>query len=218
MADTHMFFEDLTVPPGDLLVHAGDHARGGSLSQLEEAAAWLGSLPHRHKVAIAGNHDWAFVRTPRQARALFERYGIHYLEDEELCLEGLRFWGTPWQPEYNEWAFNLPRGEALARKWALIPRGLDVLISHGPPQGIGDGSSMGPQRAGCADLRARVEAVQPRLHLFGHIHEAGGAWRLGATTYVNCTTWECERGCTVIELAPGEALPELSLPPELSAW
>ena len=45
--------------------------------------------------------------------------------------------GGPWQPAYNHWAFNLPRGPALAEKWALIPPGLDVLITHGPPLGLG---------------------------------------------------------------------------------
>src|SRR5262249_49740326 len=96
--------------------------------------------------------------------------------------------------------FNLPRGAALAGKWALIPTGLDVLITHGPPRGYGDRTSYGPERQGCADLRARVEVVRPRLHLFGHIHEDGGVWREPHTLYVNCTTWECERAPTVIDL------------------
>jgi Icc-related predicted phosphoesterase len=94
----------------------------------------------------------------------------------------------------------LPRGKALADKWALIPDNTDVLITHGPPHGIGDGSSMGAARAGCRDLRARVAAIKPLVHLFGHIHEDGGAWRIDGTTFINCTTWECERAPTVIDL------------------
>ena len=90
----------------------------------------------------------------------------------------------------------------LAQKWALIPEGLDILITHGPPAGIGDGSSLGKVRAGCAALRARVDLARPRLHLFGHIHEAGGFWEIAGSTFVNCTTWECERPPTVIDLEP----------------
>jgi hypothetical protein len=125
-----------------------------------------------------------------------------YLQDSGATVAGLRFWGSPWQPAYNDWAFNLPRGAPLAQKWALIPEGLDVLVTHGPPAGYGDGSSIGRERAGCADLIARVEVTRPRLHLFGHIHEDGGTWTHGSTTFANCTTWECERPPTVIDIEP----------------
>jgi len=197
VADTHLFHDRLTLPDGDVFVHAGDLCRGGDLVELRAAARWIAGLPHRHKVVIAGNHDWAFAREPGAARAMFP--GAHYLEDDELAIEGLRFYGSPWQPEFLGWAFNLPRGPALAAVWAKIPRGIDVLITHGPPEGFGDRTSP-RSRAGCADLRDRVAEVPPRLHLFGHIHEDGGVWRDGATTFANVTTWECERGPTVFDV------------------
>jgi hypothetical protein len=135
---------------------------------------------------------------------------ITYLEDSEATLGGVRFYGSPWQPAYNDWAFNLPRGAELAAKWSAIPPGLDVLVTHSPPAGLGDRSPVG-NRAGCADLRARVTEVAPRLHLFGHIHQDGGAWREGSTTFANVTTWECERRATVIDL--GDAIELVDIPP-----
>jgi Icc-related predicted phosphoesterase len=195
VADTHLFHDELVIPDGDVFIHAGDLCRGGDLDELRVAADWITSLPHRHKVVVAGNHDWAFDRDRAAARALFATY----LEDSEVTLEGVRFYGSPWQPAFNEWAFNLPRGAALAAKWSLIPTGIDVLVTHSPPGGLGDRPPVG-SRAGCADLRARVAEVAPRLHLFGHIHQDGGAWREGATVFANVTTWECERGPTVIDL------------------
>lgn len=209
VADTHLFHDELTVPAGDVFVHAGDMCRGGSLEELAEAARWLRSLPHPTKVVIAGNHDWALAADDederRRARALLAEDGVVYLQDEERVVGGLRFWGSPWQPEFNDWAFNLPRGEALAAKWALVPTGVDVLVTHGPPRGIGDrGPGGGPHavesRAGCDDLRARVAEVRPRLHLFGHIHQDGGAWPIDDTLFANATTWECERAPTVIDV------------------
>lgn len=197
MADTHLFHEGLRVPDGDVLVHAGDACRGGAVRELAHFADWFRAQPHRHKVFVAGNHDWAFVREPDGARELLGP-DVIYLEDDGCEIEGRRFWGSPWQPEFCDWAFNLPRGPALAERWALIPKGLDVLITHGPPRGIGDDT--GRDRAGCDDLLARVEIVRPRLHLFGHIHEDGGAWRHGATWFVNCTSWECEVQPWVIDL------------------
>jgi Icc-related predicted phosphoesterase len=124
---------------------------------------------------------------------------------------GVRFWGSPWQPEYNDWAFNLPRGAPLAAKWAAIPEEIDVLITHGPPEGLGDRSSTGG-RSGCADLRTRVREVRPRLHLFGHIHEDGGVFRDMDTCFANVTTWECERPPTVLDLDATGVI-EVSVPP-----
>lgn len=199
VADTHLFHQSFVVPDGDVLVHAGDLCRRGRLEELAVAAAWLAELPHAHKIIVAGNHDWAFVREPAAARALFD--GMTYLEDEETVIDGVRFYGSPWQPAFHDWAFNLPRGEALAAMWRRIPHGVDVLVTHGPPEGIGDYSGMAV-RAGCADLRQRVAELRPHLHLFGHIHQDGGAWREGETTFANVTTWECQRAPTVIELDP----------------
>ncbi len=213
VADTHLYHGDLRVPDGDVFVHAGDMCRGGRLTELEEAAAWIRGLPHALKIVVAGNHDWCFVREPEAARAALGP-DVVYLEDSGHDCAGLRVWGSPWQPAYGGWAFNLPRGAPLAEKWARIPAGLGVLITHGPPQGFGD-RSWTSVRGGCVDLRARVEAVRPRVHLFGHIHEDGGAWTHAGTTYVNCTTWECERRPTVIDLDPATGAVKVDAPP---AW
>nr|HEX4319159.1 metallophosphatase domain-containing protein [Kofleriaceae bacterium] len=199
VADTHLFHGDLTVPDGDAFVHAGDLCRGGDLDELREAAAWIAGLPHRHKLVVAGNHDWAFAREPDAARAVLRDTGILYLEDGELSVDGLRFYGSPWQPAFHDWAFNLRRGPELAAVWARVPLGLDVLVTHAPPAGIGDDSPVGG-RAGCADLRARLAVVRPRVHLFGHIHQDGGLWERDGVVHANVTTWECERAPTVIDV------------------
>jgi hypothetical protein len=136
--------------------------RGGELEELAAAAQWIRALPHRIKIVVAGNHDWAFVHAPDEARRLLGE-DILYLQDAAAEVGGLRVWGSPWQPEYCDWAFNLPRGKALADVWAKIPEGLDLLVTHGPPEGMGDRSSSGPGRHGCRDLRERVRAARPRV-------------------------------------------------------
>jgi Icc-related predicted phosphoesterase len=197
MADTHGFHADLQVPDGDLLVHAGDLTNLGKLPQLAAVADWLRAQPHRHKVVIAGNHDFGLQRRPAEARALF--HGLTYLEDQAVTLEGVRVWGSPWQPWFHSWAFNLHRGPEIAAKWALIPEGLDLLVTHGPPAGFGDLLSDG-ERVGCADLTRALARAKPRFHLFGHIHEDPGAWDVGATRCLNVTVDECLRACTVFDL------------------
>lgn len=199
MADTHLFHSDLDVPDGDVLVHAGDLLRGGTLKELDKGAAFLASLPHPHKIFVAGNHDRCFEELAETSRERLPR-SVTYLEDAETTIDGVRFWGSPWQPWFHDWAFNLRRGEALAAKWALVPEGIDVLVTHGPPLGFGDRSSLGASRQGCADLLARVRAVRPLLHLFGHIHEDGGVWQDGGTCFANVTTWECELSPRVFDV------------------
>lgn len=173
------------VPDGDVLVHAGDLTKRGSLEEIAAAGDWLRSLPHPRKVVIAGNHDFAFERDPRAAReALGE--GLDYLEDSGVAIGGFALWGSPWQPWFHDWAFNLPRGARLAEKWALIPLGTQVLVTHGPPHGILDRTVSG-ELAGCRDLADRVRIVRPALHVFGHIHEGSGTFHDGATTFVNAS-------------------------------
>jgi predicted phosphodiesterase len=219
VADTHTFQEQLgTLPDGDVFVHAGDLLRRGSLDELAGVAAWIRALPHRHKVVVAGNHDWCFARERAAACDLLGA-GVVYLEDEAVTVDGAVFYGSPWQPAYNDWAYNLPRGPQLAEKWAAIPAGVDVLITHGPPYGIGDDLGSGlAGRQGCVDLRLALPRIQPRVHLFGHIHQAGGAWSDGATLYANVTTWECARAPTVVDLdlATRTAVPVVVPSPEFA--
>lgn len=185
LSDTHGLHSQVEVPAGDLLLHGGDLTRRGGLEELAEAADWLRSLPHPDKVLIGGNHDFCLEQQPEKARQLL--HGLHYLEDEFCHCQGLKIYGSPWQPWFHDWAFNLRRGEQLRKVWAKIPSDADIVVTHGPPQGILDRCFDGRQ-VGCQDLRERLEAVRPRLHVFGHIHEAYGQQEVGNTLYVNASS------------------------------
>jgi hypothetical protein len=109
-----------------------------------------------------------------------------YLQDGLIEVGGLRIWGSPWQPWFFDWAFNLPRGPALASKWALVPDGVHVLVTHGPPAGILDRTA-NEEAVGCHDLARALERILPRLHVFGHIHESYGRLERDGTTFVNAS-------------------------------
>lgn len=205
LSDTHNRTEGLTVPEGDLLLHAGDLTGSGSEEEVEQAAGWLASLPHRHKVVVAGNHDWLFQREPAKARALLAQVpGLTYLEDEAATVAGLSVHGSPWQPWFFDWAFNLPRdGEELAAVWAKVQPGVDVLLTHSPAHGILDRTLDG-REVGCERLRQALERIRPRLHVFGHIHEAAGTLERDGTRHVNAAVLDARyrrrRAPTVIDL------------------
>ncbi|MEE8524212.1 MAG: metallophosphatase domain-containing protein [Thermoanaerobaculia bacterium] len=189
ISDTHGLHDQVQIPAGDVLIHAGDLTDHGALEDVARFDAFLSALPHRHKVVVAGNHDFCFERQPGLARQLL-RHAI-YLEDEAVTLDGVRFWGSPWQPWFYDWAFNLERGSEIRAKWDLIPAGTDVLVTHGPPLGHGDLTSRS-ERAGCADLLDRIGELRPKYHFFGHIHEGYGVTRDGGTTFVNASV--CDLG------------------------
>jgi len=184
ISDTHGLHRQLRLPEGDLLICTGDFSRRGRRSEVVEFNDWLGTLPHRHKVIIAGNHDFLFEQDPT-ARSLISH--ATYLQDEECVVEGLRIYGSPWQPRFFDWAFNLDRGEPLRRMWSKIPSKIDLLLTHGPPHGILDLTSRGLQ-VGCEELRAALLRVRPRVHVFGHIHESYGQREREGTLYVNAST------------------------------
>lgn len=195
MSDTHNQHRQINVPDGDVLVHAGDATGMGRAKEIADFGEWLSELPHKHKVIIAGNHDFMFEKAPTLARSLVGSRGVHYLHDQAVVIEGVKFYGSPYQPFFYDWAFNLPRGEALARKWAEIHDDTDVLITHGPPFGIGD-LSLSDERTGCKDLLERVKQLNLKLHVFGHIHEGHGIYEptddgLEKTTFVNASI--CDR-------------------------
>jgi Icc-related predicted phosphoesterase len=192
ISDTHLVHEDrgvafehFKIPDGDILVHSGDATFDGSVEEIDRFASWFRTLPHKHKVFVAGNHDRGFQDRPERARRQLPD-GVIYLQDSGVEIMGLKFYGAPWQPEFQDWAFNLPRGEKLRAKWSLIPNEVDVLVTHGPPHGVLDLTWNG-EHVGCEELHKVVfNRVEPRLHIFGHIHHSGGSKRkIGKTTFVN---------------------------------
>ncbi len=175
LSDTHNCHEQIPVPDGDILIHAGDATTIGNFQQISAFNKWFANLPHKIKIFVAGNHDWLFETNGLYARQILDD-SIIYLQDSFIEVEGLKIYGSPWQPRFFDWAFNLNRGSELSEKWRLIPDDIDILITHGPPHGILDQvpRKYWVENTGCEELRKRVESLAAfgklKLHVFGHIH------------------------------------------------
>jgi Icc-related predicted phosphoesterase len=196
ISDTHSKQKQITssLPGGDILIHAGDATSMGYRHEIQEFMKWMNGLNnYNHKVFIAGNHDWGFQDSPKECREFLDFYNkINYLEDDMVLIgeeyeRMVKIWGAPWQPEFCNWAFNLPRnGDQLSEKWNLIPQDIDILITHGPSFGHLDTVKFNPGvNLGCELLRERIEVIKPKIHVFGHIHTGYGYKFDGNTHYFN---------------------------------
>lgn len=195
ISDTHSRHEDITqdLPGGDLLLHSGDFMNSGvKNNEMISFCDWFNKLDdYDSKIFIAGNHDILFEQNPPYVDGILTGYKwINYLQDEELIINDVKIYGTPWQPEFYNWAFNLPRrGPGLSSRWENIPNDTDILITHGPPQGILDisGSPYNQGDLGCELLRVRVDEIKPKIHVFGHIHGSYGYKFLNGTHFINAS-------------------------------
>ncbi|VAW74825.1 Fetal brain protein 239, partial [hydrothermal vent metagenome] len=185
VSDTHGMHNEVDIPSGDIFIHAGDFTGNGTLEEVEDFNHFLAGLDHTHKIVISGNHEYCFEKEPRQSQDLLNN--CIYLQDNATIIEGIKFYGSPWQPWFFNWAFNLERGAEIRKKWELIDNDTDVLITHGPPVGHGDEVVSG-ERVGCEDLIDFVDRIKPKYHIFGHIHEGYGISHNSHTTFINAST------------------------------
>lgn len=171
------------LPGGDMLLIAGDLAGWGTKQELEEVNEWLGTLDYEHKVIVAGNHDQYLSNTYGQS--LFTN--ATYLENETVEIEGIKIYGSPMN-EMNELRFSYVWGfcdPAYIEEAAhLIPKDIDILLTHGPAYGFLDKLKDG-RSVGSKVLRDAIIAKKPKYHIFGHIHESHGIEQFNDTTFVN---------------------------------
>jgi Icc-related predicted phosphoesterase len=197
ISDTHSKHKQVTssLPGGSLLIHAGDISSMGYQHEIREFCSWFDKLNnYDHKVFIAGNHDWGFQDNTGEIMEIVNSYkGIDYLQDDMFMFrktdnyeDMIKIWGSPWQPEFYNWAFNLPRrGEELKEKWDLIPTDVDILVTHGPAYGYGDRVIGRPENLGCELLSETIKDKKPKIHVCGHIHSGYGYIFDGDTHYIN---------------------------------
>lgn len=205
ISDTHTKHRqcEALLPGGDLLIHAGDFMNSGyNPVEAMEFFKWFDEINnYDHKIFIAGNHDRWMENAPDEAEGILTGYKtIDYLKDNWIIVgdddphsanvKTAKIYGSPWQPEFYNWAFNLPRnGEDLREKWFWIPNDTDILVTHGPAQTYLDhsGPPYNQPNLGCELLKERVEELKPKIHVCGHIHGGYGYKFNGHTHFFNAS-------------------------------
>ena len=165
----------------------------------------IGSIFYdKHKIVTAGNHDKPVQKQTSRCRRLFKEAGVTLLLNEEIVIDGVKFWGSPITPTFLNWHFMQDRGKEIALVWKYIPDDVDVLITHGPAYGHLDlcpaypPMQPLPKVAGCLDLLLRLRELKiksgwknPQVHVFGHIHCGAGVAHsdeFGNLLFINAAT------------------------------
>ena len=197
ISDTHGKHNEITqdLPGGDLLLHAGDISSMGYQHEVQQFCKWFNNVEnYGHKIFIAGNHDWGFQNNVEKIMEIVNSYKtVTYIQDETVSVgddkKMVNVYGSPWQPEFYNWAFNLPKnGDELAAKWDAIPDNTDILITHGPAFGVLDTvSGKMWDNLGCQLLTDKIKTIKPKIHLCGHIHSGYGYFFDGDTHFLNAS-------------------------------
>jgi len=196
ISDTHNKHKHLgKLPEADVLIHCGDMTSMGRSHEIVNFMKWFSSLEQfKYKICVAGNHDWLFDTNRLIA---YEKIptNVIYLEDKEVVIDGVKFYGTPVQLPFHNWAFNKPE-ERLIQHWQAIPHDTDVLITHQPPHSIFDFSVYDNICTGSPSLYWEVvNRIKPKVHCFGHIHSGHGVKVIENTTFINASNLDEEYMC-----------------------
>lgn len=176
ISDLHGYYPALD--GGDLLIIAGDLNARDKKNEYDDFRTWIAKQNYKKIIVIAGNHDGLIEngmkrKTDDPLHPNHLVHPAHYLCDSGCEFEGLKIWGSPWTPKFYNWHFMKARGEDIKKMWDLIPQDIDILITHGPPFGVLDETVEG-NFVGCEELKLALRRIQPKLHIFGHIHESYG--------------------------------------------
>jgi len=194
ISDTHGLHRVVgpKLPEADILIHAGDILNSGKrIEEVASYALWLKTESHKfnHIIQIAGNHDFHLQDQKRlciemMAEKIEEKF--HYLENEEVVIDDIKFYGSPITPTFCNWAFMEDRGAPIKKYWDAIPEDVNVLITHGPPHGILDFVHYDKIHVGCEELKKKIDSLKNlKIHCFGHIHETRGIHEDNGVFYFN---------------------------------
>jgi len=184
ISDTHRKDWSLNLPKGDILIYTGDFditCEDNCLNAID----WFYSLNFKSVVWIGGNHDSYLEELHKiyMVRPVMP-YNIYYLLNDSVEIDGIKIWGSPFSPQFNNWSF-MGDLEELKEIWSTIPGDTDIIMTHCPPFGIND--QVNGISQGCPALRDRIKEIKPKYHIHGHIHEGYGVYCDLNTIYVNAS-------------------------------
>jgi Icc-related predicted phosphoesterase len=218
ISDTHCQHGGLYIPTCDFLIHCGDFTHIGRKNEVEEFVNWFSAQSQAtYRICVAGNHEFALdighkyynaeVAGAFHAAVAKDPF-MHYLENQSIVLDGIKFFGSPYSSRFGDWGFGVSEQE-MAAMCDMIPEDTDIVITHGPAHMMRDWVPYrGGVNTGSNVLADRLGRLHVNLHLCGHIHPSRGFACKNQTLHVNAAcvndNHELEPGVVVIEIEAGK--------------
>jgi len=190
ISDTHGGHNNIVLPECDILIHSGDYGNSKNNSKKEfiDFVCWFEKQPAKYKIFISGNHDYFTQDNKEEALRFLKEKDIIYLEDTSVVIEGFKIHGSPWCPNFYNWAYMKEEGDLYNIFSKTIDRDIDILITHTPPHKILDKTLYGVNAGSKALKEVSKELKNLKLHIFGHIHESSGKIQIGQTIFCNAAS------------------------------
>lgn len=170
MSDAHWNFPYIEVPDCDIFMYCGDWSGSGTISEHIKFCQWVNKINARYKLIVPGNHDMYCYHYPDMAASMLRGSNALLLVDKEVECYGIRIYGTPWSPRFGQWGYMRP-DEDLYDYFKQIPKGVHILLTHTPPNGILD--LAGTTHIGSKSLVRALKMKPIPFHFFGHNHTPG---------------------------------------------
>jgi len=195
ISDTHSYHTLIKIDEScDVIIHSGDCSNPRdpytNEPEVRDFIHWFKSLPIKHKIYVAGNHDTS-IEKGLITKKDFEAYNIIYLENDYVTIEGIKIFGSPHTPQFGNWAFMKDRSK-INKVWEKVDDDVDIFVVHGPPKGILDLSYSREgvlEYCGCNALKTHILGrIKPKLVCFGHIHNTEDIINAGTLKLSNYPT------------------------------
>lgn len=188
ISDTHCRFNDIKIPKCDILISCGDYSFRGTLEEVRKFHEWLNKQDAKFIISVQGNHELGVEKNFSLSKQIAEEAcpGVYFIEEGLVEIDNAKIWCSAITPFFCNWAYNRHRGEEIRKHWDKIPLDIDILVTHGPVQGILD--YVHGEHVGCLDLAKKIYDLKNlQLHVSGHIHCGYGIHKEGNMTYINAS-------------------------------
>lgn len=192
ISDTHGKWNKLKIPECDILISAGDYSFNGEPHMVKDFHRWLNKQDAGYIISVQGNHETWVEKNWNEAKAIAVEAcpAVHFIDEGLVEVEGIKIWCSAITPWFHNWAWNRHRGEEIKRHWSVIPDDTDILVTHGPADGILDQilfiDGTPKERVGCTDLLNRIKELKNlQVHICGHIHSGHGQEHKYGVSYYN---------------------------------